>query len=347
MKLEFSNKKIPEILNEFKDKNTFQWQEDIFDLMKKMDAKEEIVNFHYLREDSIYESNFSPEFVNASFQSLNKFLGLKRGDSALINSSVLENEGEISLIQAIEGNMDLYCHEDSNKVKIPLTDEGQNEVGYALNYAYLTKEQLENSYDDLARIEKIAIESDDLSEELIQKLNEHKKTSFYQVFTANGFPIAVKKLDDKEYTVLDKIELSEDEKGHLVLNSPYETESLNLYRQAVISDDQRKFKWISENECKLNGKDVVNLELIEEKLKPYINYNFIIVAFPKKGNTEDVISLVIESRFSEHVDIPNSELEPYEVPQQTFFIGDFPKSNDKAAIRAELIRLLNEANQTN
>lgn len=344
MKLEFSNKKIPEILDEFLDKNTFQWQKDIFDLMKKMDAKEEIVNFHYLREDNVYVSNFNSKFVNASFQSLNKFLGLKKGDSALINSSVLENEGEISLIQAIEGDLDLYCHEDSDKVKIPLTDEGQNEVGYALNYAYLTKDQLENSYDDLARIEKIAIESDDLPEELIQKLIEHKKTSFYQVFTANGFPIAVKKLDEKEYTVLDKIGLSEDEKGHLVLNSPYETESLNLYRQAIISDDQKRFRWVSGNECKLNGKDVVNLELIEEKLKPYIDYNFIVVAFPKKGSKEDVISLVIESRFSEHVDIPKSELEPYEVPQQTFFIGDFPKSNDKAAIRAELIRLLNEAN---
>ena len=60
-----------------------------------------------------------------------------------------------------------------------------------------------------------------------------------------------------------------------------------------------------------------------------------------------IISLVIESRFAEHVDIPKSELEPYEVPQQTFFIGDFPKSNDKAAIRAELIRLLKESNENN
>jgi hypothetical protein len=45
MKLDFSNKKIPEILSEFQDKNTFQWQNDIFDLMKKIDSKEEKVNF--------------------------------------------------------------------------------------------------------------------------------------------------------------------------------------------------------------------------------------------------------------------------------------------------------------
>ncbi|TGN29248.1 hypothetical protein [Empedobacter tilapiae] len=347
MRLEFSNKKIPEILSEFEDKNTFQWQNDIFDLMKKIDVKEGTVNFHYSREDNIYVSNFDPRFVNETFRSLNNFLGLKKGDSTLLNSSVLENEGEISLVQAIEGGFDLYCHEDSDKVKIPLTDEGQDEIGYALNYAYLTKTQIENSFEDLARIEKVAIESDYLSDDLINKLNEQTKTSFYQVFTANGFPIAVKKIDEIEYTVLDKIELSEDEKGNLVLNSPYEKESLNLYRQAVVSDDQRKFRWISGNECKLNGKDVVNLELIEEKLKSYIDYNYIVIAFPKKESTDDVISLVIESRFAEHVDIPKSELEPYEVPEQTFFIGDFPKSNDKAAIRAELIRLLKEANKNN
>jgi hypothetical protein len=29
MKLDFNNKSIPEILSEFQDKNTFQWQNDI------------------------------------------------------------------------------------------------------------------------------------------------------------------------------------------------------------------------------------------------------------------------------------------------------------------------------
>ncbi|WP_413532705.1 hypothetical protein [Empedobacter brevis] len=345
MKLEFSNKNIPQILDEFKDKNTFQWQNDIFDSLKKIDSKEETVNFHYSREDSIYVSNFDPKFVNETFHSLNEFLGLKKGDSALLSSSVLENEGEISLIQAVEGGLDLYCNEDSDKVKIPLTDERQDEIGFALNYAYLTKTQITNSLESLSRIEKIAIENDSLSSELKDKLNKETKTIFYEIFTANGFPVAVREINEKDYTVLDKVEISEDEKGNLVLSSPYEKESLNIYRQAIISDDNKKFRWISGDECKLNGKNVVNLESIEEKLKPYIDYNFIVIPFPKRDSNEDVISLVIESRFAEHVDIPKSELKPDEVPEQTFFIGDFPKSNDKAAIRAELIRLLKESNE--
>ena len=64
MKLDFSKRTIPEILSEFQDKNTFQWQNDIFDLMKKIDSKEEKVNFHYSREDNVYISNFEPRFVN-------------------------------------------------------------------------------------------------------------------------------------------------------------------------------------------------------------------------------------------------------------------------------------------
>uniref|UniRef100_UPI0028A1068A hypothetical protein n=1 Tax=Empedobacter sp. TaxID=1927715 RepID=UPI0028A1068A len=115
MKLDFSKRTIPEILSEFQDKNTFQWQNDIFDLMKKIDSKEEKVNFHYSREDNVYISNFDPRFVNETFHSLNNFLGLIKGDSTLLSSSVLENEGEISLVQAIEGGFDLYCHEDSDK----------------------------------------------------------------------------------------------------------------------------------------------------------------------------------------------------------------------------------------
>ena len=216
MKLDFNNKSIPEILSEFQDKNTFQWQNDIFDLMKKIDSKEEKVNFHYSREDNVYVSNFDPRFVNETFHSLNNFLGLKKGDSTLLSSSVLENEGEILLVQAIEGGFDLYCHEDSDKVKIPLTDESQDEIGYALNYAYLTKKQIENSFEDLPRIEKIAVESDDLSDDLKSKLNDQTKTTFYQVFTANGLPIAVKKIDETDYTVLDKIELSLDSFNNLI-----------------------------------------------------------------------------------------------------------------------------------
>ena len=89
----------------------------------------------------------------------------------------------------------------------------------------------------------------------------------------------------------------------------------------------------------------MNLEQVEEKLKPYIDLNYVVIDFPKKDTGEGVITLVIESRFSAEINIPNNELEEREVPQQTFYIGEFPKSQDKSAIRAELKQLLKESNK--
>lgn len=345
MKLEFSTKSISEILAEFEDKKTFDWQNDIFNFLRKHDESSSAVKFHYALEDNVYTSVFNREFVSNTFKSLNDYLGLKKGDTALLSSSVLENEGEIVILQAIEGGLDLYCNEDSDEIKIPYTGEHQDEIGFAIDYAYVTKVQAENSMSNLVRINKVAIEVDSLNNDLSKQLNKIDKTSFYKVYTANGYPVAIKKNNDVEFSVLDKIEISEDEKGSLILNSPYEEESLNTHRQVVIIDD-KKFRFLSNNECRLgNNGEIINLEQIEEKLKPYIDLNYVVIDFPQKETGKEVITLVIESRFSTEINIPNNELEEREVPQQTFFIGEFPKSQDKSAIRADLKRLLKESNK--
>lgn len=340
MKLEFSKKTIAEILAEFEDKKTLDWQNDIFDFLKNYENNTSTINFLYQRKDNLYKSVFKREFSNATFQSLNNFLGLKKGDTALLSSSVLDNDGKISLVQAIEGKLDLYCSDNLDEVKIPYTGDEQNEIGFAIDYAFLNEKQLENANSELVRIKKIALSG----ESIPASLKELVKPTFYNIYIVNGFPIGVKKADELNFTVLDKVDISEDEKNYLVLDSIYEDESLNVERQVYITDEN-KFRFLSNGEYRMGkNRDLINFELIEKKLEKYIDLNFSVLGFPDKNTGEEVVTLVIESRFIEEINIPKEELESHEVPLQTFYIGEFPKNSEKAAIRAELKQLLSEAN---
>ena len=60
----------------------------------------------------------------------------------------------------------MYCNEDSDEIKIPYTVENQDKIGFAIDYAYVTKLQAENSMDNLVRINKVAIEVDSLNNDL-------------------------------------------------------------------------------------------------------------------------------------------------------------------------------------
>lgn len=342
MKLEFSKKTIAEILAEFEDKKTLEWQNDIFEFLKNYENNTSTINFLYQRKDNLYKSVFKREFSNATFQSLNNYLGLKRGDTALLSASVLENDGKISLVQAIEGKLDLYCSDNLEEIKIPYTGDEQNEIGFAIDYAFVNENQIENSNSaELVRIKKIAFagESTPLS------LKELDKPEIYNLYVVNGFPIGVKKADELNFTVLDKVDISEDDKNYLVLDSIYEDEPLNVERQVYITDDN-KFRFLSNGEYRMGkNRNLINFELIEQKLDQYIDLNFSVIGFPDKNTGEEVVTLVIESRFIEEINIPQDNLESHEVPQQTFYIGEFPKNSEKSAIRAELKQLLSEANK--
>ena len=346
MKLEFSKKSIPEILQEFDDKKTFEWQNEIFDFLRKYDQKSDDVNLHYTQKDQVFTSIYKHNFVNDAFLSLNNFLGLKKGDTALMSSSALSHDGEIILLQAIVGQLDLYCTEFTEEIKIPYTGEDQTEIGFAIDYAFLTGRQVVNSSNQIYRINKVAIEENNLDDALKNDLIKQDKIEVYQFFMANGLPIASKNLKDDFYTIVDKIDISVDDKDYLILNSSYENEALNTERQAVLTEDKTGFRWLTGNECRIgDNKEIINLTSVEEKLKPYIDYNFVVIDFPEKETKKDVITLVIESRFAVDVNIPEAELNTNEVPQQTFFIGEFPQTNDKSAIRAELKKLLKESNE--
>ena len=346
MKLEFSKKTIPEILAEFDDKKTFDWQNDIFEFLKRFQEQSNEINFHYTQKESVLTSVYKYKFVYDAFESLNDKLDLKKGDTALMSFSVLSNEGEISLIQAIVGGFDLYCNEFSDEIRIPFTGEDQREIGYAIDYSFVTKKQVANSFSQINRIRKLAIEADNLDSDLKIQLRDQDKTDVYQVFTSNGLPVAVKNIENDYYEVVDKIDVSVDEKDNLILSSPFEAESLNTQRQVVLSDLKKEFRWLSGNEFRLGAnREIVNLNAIENKLKPFINFNFVVLDFPEKVSKIDVITLVIESRFAAEIDIPEAELESYEVPQQIFYIGEFPQSHDKSEIRSDLKRLLKESNK--
>ncbi|WP_313376216.1 hypothetical protein [Chishuiella sp.] len=341
MRLEFNKKTIPEILAEFENKNTFEWQENIFEFLKNFENESDTIDFLYQKNDQIFKSIYGKKFVNDVFLSMNKFLNLNEGDKALFALSALENEGMILLTQAIIGKLDLFCIEYAEEIKIPDTGVDQNKIGFVIDYAIILEKQLEKSISSLSRINKIAtINNDsDLFEKVVDKAN------FYSIIAENGYPIGIKRFNQLEYTVLDKINVFEDKIGNLMISSEYNPEAINSNKRVFILDN--KFKFIANNEAKVGKENkVVNFDLIEEKLNKYIDLNFSVFDFPDKNSGVNVVTLVIESRFVTELNLPEHTLKPHETPEQIFYIGEFPKNNDKLSIRNELKQLLIKSNKS-
>ena len=342
MKLDFNNQTIEEVIASIEEGNAMDWQLDILKFLRSYQEQNSEIEINEMQGENIFTVAMKRENIQNTVRELNNYTGVKQGDMTLIANSLTMKDGVIALAQAIEGKMEAYFVEPTNDIKIPYTGQDQNSIHWGLNYVYLTEAQVQQSNDVLHRIEKIAVDTNGIKDETKELLfSNNQEQSVYDVFSVKSFPVAVRKLNEDNYSIIGNVKITRSDHGQLVVDSPNFQEQINTQKAVVLNDDNT-FRWLTSGEYLDDvSNSIINFEHIEEVLKPYIDTRFVVINFPDKGTEEEVVTLVVERRYMEEFTYPTEELKEHEIPKQTYFLGEFPENNDRASIRKEVKRLLN------
>ena len=342
MKLDFSKLTIDEVISTINEDKAMDWQLDILKFLQLYKQQECEIEINEMQSENIFTVAMKKSNIQNTVKELNEYIGIKEGDITLISNSANVKDGVISLAQAIEGKMEAYCIEPSNEIKIPYTGQDQNTIHWGLNYIYLGQAQIADSSDVFHRIEKIVLVGSGLDKETKQSISKNENQSIYEAFSVKAFPVAIKKLDEQNFHLVGDVSIERTDEGLLIIESPNFKEKVDTQKAVVINDDGT-FRWLTASEYLNDDNDsIINFEYIEKVLEPYIDTKFIVLNFPDKNSGEDVVTLVVERRYMEEFDYPTDELKEHEIPKQTYFLGEYPVNDDRAAIRKEVKRLLQE-----
>ena len=340
MRLDFSTLSIDEVIQSIDPAQAYDWQVEIRQFLENYKQKNCMIDVNEEQGENVFVVSVQKEIILKTVRELNQIIGLKQGDSTYITSSVKTKNGVIALSQGIEAKMDVYFGEPFEAVKIPYTEQVQTEVNWGLNYVYINENQIDDIREILHRIEYVVVESNGISKDSKATLNEIIRNTVYDVFSVKSFPVAIKPLNETNFKVVGDVGIERSDDGFLWIDSPYFKEKVNT-QKSIILIDEKSFRWKTSGDY-IDDDRLINLDHIEEVLDPHIDNRFIVVNFPDRTTGEEVITLVVERRYMEEFTYPTDGLEDYEIPQQTYFLGEFPVNDDRAAIRAEVKRLLAE-----
>src|SRR5690606_14259353 len=243
-----------------------------------------------------------------------KFFGLTQNDTALLCMPVNFIAGKMMIVRAIELKLKLYCVEPTSKINLDFTDK--------IDFVPMTPMQVENSFEALPKIKTLLIGGAPLSDELRSKLNSLETASFESYgMTETITHIALKKISEENFRVLENIKIRQDNRDCLVIETPYFEEEI-VTNDLVEIKNGNSFKWLGRWDNVINSGGIKLFpEQIESKLKPFIQDEFIVSSLPDKVLGQKLI-LIIESETSSF-QLPTSNLSKFEVPKEIYFVETF------------------------
>src|SRR5690606_22523021 len=264
-----------------------------------------------------------------------EFFGLEKGNSAMLCLPVNFIAGKMMLVRAMETGLKLFCTKPKSTLRLRSATDIQK-----FDFVPMTPMQVENSFDELNKIKTLLIGGAPLNFELKSKL----KNLPIRVFESYGMTetithIALKEISKDEFTVLPQMKIRKDERNCLVIQTPYFDEEI-ITNDVVELKNENEVKWLGRFDNVINSSGIKLFpEQIEEKLKPFIENEFIITSIPDKILGEKLI-LIIENDSATNFQIPSSNLHPYEIPKEIYFTGKFPRTESGKIKRNEILKLI-------
>lgn len=198
--------------------------------------------------------------------------------------------------------------------------------------------QVENSLDNLHRIEKVIVGGARISSQLHNKL-EGIDTAIYETYgmTETITHIAIKKLGEVAFTVLPHVSISTDSRGCLLITAPEITDEPVQTNDIVDIIDDKHFVWKGRIDNVVNSGGVKLFpEQIEERLAHYIPYRFFIIGKEDEALGEKVV-LVIESAPYTLKDEVFESLSKYEKPREIQFVPEFEETPTGKILRRKIL----------
>ncbi len=263
------------------------------------------------------------------------FFNLKKGDTALLCLPVNYVAGKMMLVRAIVLQLKLVCVKPSQSIN----------SNQKIDFAALTPMQINQSIDSIFNFKKVIIGGSKLEESTKEKLLKIKTTIFFETYgmTETVSHIAIKNISKQEnyFRLLPNISMQYDERKCLVLSVPYISDKQIFTNDLVEIIDATKFKFLGRIDNVINSGGIKILpEIVEEKLKPYIPFNFVISSKQDDLLGEKLVLIIegVENKklVNKLALVFKNELTKYQIPKDIIFIKNIPKTINGKIMRKEL-----------
>ena len=275
----------------------------------------------------------SKEAMEASAMATGEFFKLQPKDKALLCLPTHYIAGKMMFIRAVVLGLEL---DFVNPTKEPLKN---NDKIY--DFVAMVPLQVHNSITQIEQCKTLIVGGAKLCDTTKDILNE-MMVNVYETYgmTETITHIAAKRITEKYFTVLPHANISQDERGCLVIEAPLVSKHLIVTNDLVEMPNDIQFAWIGRYDNLINSGGVKLVpEKIEQKLSDYIPYRFYVIG---KKDVELGQKLVLVIEHSPYTLLPEAfeSLEKYEKPKEIIFVEKFKETPNGKVLRRETINEL-------
>src|SRR5690606_13155166 len=276
------------------------------------------------------EVKLSKEAMEASALATGEFFRLQPKDKALLCLPTHYIAGKMMFIRAVVLGLEL---DFVNPTKEPLKN---NDKIY--DFVAMVPLQVHNSITQIEQCKTLIVGGAKLNENTKSILNE-MMVNVYETYgmTETITHIAAKRINENYFTVLPHANISQDERGCLVIEAPLVSDNLIVTNDLVEMPNDIQFAWIGRYDNLVNSGGVKLVpEIIEQKLADYIPYRFYVIG---KEDVELGQKLVLVIEHAPYTLVPEafSSLEKFEKPKETIFVNKFKETPTGKVLRRETI----------
>lgn len=250
--------------------------------------------------------------------------------------------GKMMIVRAVVLGLDLDLIRPS---AFPLIDYEKK-----YDFCAMTPMQLNNFLTYSNNIKKIIVGGSKVPKSLVEAI-QNVKSNVYETFgmTETITHIAIKKLNNFKkgndisssyFKALPGVEISQDERGCLVVDAPKLNAEKIVTNDIVKLHDENQFEWLGRHDNVINSGGIkLNPEIIESKLRSRIKEQFFI-ASEEDDNLGSKVILILESDSNTLSDSVFNELGKYEVPKKVYPIKKFIETKSGKIHRKKTMELL-------
>lgn len=269
------------------------------------------------------------------------FLGLKKGDQALLCLPVEYISGKMMVVRSISRQLKLKIVEPSTNPLENLEEE--------VDFCAMTPLQVENSLEQLHLLKNLIIGGATVSETLKSKISQMLKSSDYQIriFETYGMSetlshIALKEIYPKQqewFNVFEGIDISADERGCLKIFAPKLNPELLQTNDLVEINGNKQFRFLGRVDNVINsGGAKIFPEELERLVKQKITNESVFLGIDDEKLGQKLL-LIIEGEESESMYQKLSSVNykfSFHKPKGIIFVEQIPRTPNGKVNRQEL-----------
>lgn len=277
------------------------------------------------------------------------FLGLKRGDKALVCLPTAYISGKMMVVRAIEQGMILYVGDTSIEPLASLEE--------IVDFCAMTPLQVEYSLSKLHLVRNLIIGgasvSDSLRERIRKVLSENSNMVDCKVYETYGMSetlshIALKQIfpkEEKYFTVLEGVEVSTDARGCLLIHAPKLCKQRLQTNDIVEMKGDSMFRFLGRADLVINsGGAKIMPEPLETMVKEIISKEVLFIGTPDEVLGQKLI-LVVEGRETELLKSQISGIKypmKFYKPKAVIFMERIPRTPNGKVDRKRVLEILDK-----